>query len=135
MSKEKLSYEEQREIKHKHQKQLLMLERNELLQEYIEDLEKAKIWINAKEGERIGHGNYYVMLKSLVLGSAFMGYGTGGSIEMKFPASRMGNIFGDMQIIGDMKMTSKLADALIDLFRSELVELDSEQPTKGKEGE
>jgi len=102
------------------ERKLLLLNRNEEIKTNIKIFKKAKRWAEAKDGKEIGHGSYYVHLKNLTLGSAFMGFGTGGSASMDFPSQTTGSIYGKQTILGKMNITPQIADAFIALLESEL---------------
>lgn len=107
---------------HKKQIEILHIKRNQELRHYIEIFEDAKKWINAKEGENVGYGRFYIDLEKLILRDIFRGFGSGGSKEIDFPSKNTANIFGEMQLIGKMSLSIKLIDAFIDLFESELTQ-------------
>lgn len=101
--------------------ELLQEKRNRLLEEEIKILKNSRRWIVAKEGERIGHGSYFVNIKSLMLESEFMGYATVYEQQLCFPANRACRSFNCISQIGDIKMSKRLCDALIALLKAELL--------------
>lgn len=112
---------------YKSKERTAILEHNAIMQKNIEILITAKKWVEAKDGELIGHGPFYVFLESLTLGDGYMGFGGGGRMVMEFPSGHISSIFGEPKSCGSLALTPELIDAFISLFTQSIKAVPNDQ--------
>jgi len=105
------------DAKYELKKSLVELEHNERVDADIKELEKAKRWLLADDGEAIGHDNYYIRLSGFTLTSAFMGIGTHKDKTFDTPSGEISEIFGSPKLCGSILMSVELVDALINVLK------------------
>ena len=97
---------------------------NEVLRNNIRILQNAKIWVTAAEGETLENKQpKYAQLKSLELELPYVAQCTDPSITLQFPGKSPFRIYPNspIDLLGNLTLTTKIIDAFIELFESELV--------------